>query len=84
MLQVVGVHAMARSMLPTEANLLFSSTSSVWSQAGAAHYAAANGYLDSMAQLWQCIGIPATAVNFGPFGTVGMAVDLGYATQSKP
>ncbi|KAL4433581.1 hypothetical protein ABPG75_000022, partial [Micractinium tetrahymenae] len=79
---VVGAHSLARSMLPVEANLLFSSTSSVWSQAGAAHYAAANSYLDRMAQVWQCIGMPATAVNFGPSGTVGMAAELGAAMEA--
>lgn len=80
----MGAHALARSLLPTEANLLFSSTSSVWSQAGAAHYAAANSYLDCVAQLWQCIGMPATALNFGPFGTVGMAAKFGWAIQDVP
>lgn len=46
---------------------LFSSTSAAWSQAGAAHYAAGNSYLDATAAAARAAGLPTTAVNFGPF-----------------
>jgi hypothetical protein len=54
-------------------NVYFSSTSAGWSQAGAGHYAAANNFLDSLANRTYHSGQPATSVNFGPFGVTGMA-----------
>lgn len=66
-----------------ETNLLFSSIASVWSPAGAAHYAAANSYLDCIAEWLQRVGMPATAVNFGPFGTLGMVAQFGCDEQNQ-
>ena len=60
--QAVGLDEMAASLPPPESLLLFSSTSAVWSQTGAGHYAAANAYLDSAAWARQHAGLPATAV----------------------
>lgn len=70
---------MANCHLPVQSTVLFSSTSSVWSQAGATHYSASNCYLDALAHGWQAAGLPATAVNFGPFGDTGMAAALRWA-----
>lgn len=53
--------------------LLFSSTSAVWSQSGSAHYAAANAALDADAAAGHSVGLPATAVQYGPFAGAGMA-----------
>lgn len=75
--KAVGANALVAAGLPVEASLLFSSTASVWSQAGAAHYSAGNACLDAAAQWWQNAGLPGTAVNFGPFGADGMAASLG-------
>ena len=75
-LQVVGASALADYRLPCQATALFSSTASVWSQAGAGHYSASNCFLDGLAHSWQAAGCPATAVNFGPFGDTGMAAAL--------
>lgn len=75
-LQLVGASALSDYPLPTLSTTLFSSTASVWSQTGAAHYASANGCLDTLAHAWQAAGVPATAVKFGPVGDVGMAADL--------
>lgn len=72
-LQVAGAAALADAQLPVEQAALFSSTSALWSQPGAAAYSAANRCLDGLASAWQAAGRPATAVNFGPFGGVGMA-----------
>jgi len=74
--QVVGASALADYQLPCLATALFSSTASVWSQAGAGHYSASNCYLDGLAQALQAAGRPATAVNFGPFADTGMAASL--------
>jgi hypothetical protein len=76
-MQVVGVSsALGGPGLPLLSNLFFSSTSSVWSQAGAAHYAASNCHLDYHAHAWQAAGFPATSINFGPFSGTGMAASL--------
>lgn len=64
---------LADAQLPVEQAALFSSTSALWSQPGAAAYSAANRCLDGLAHAWQAAGHPATTINFGPFGDVGMA-----------
>jgi len=53
--------------------VFFSSTAAVWSQSGAGHYAAANCALDALAARRQAAGLPATALQLGPFRDVGMA-----------
>jgi KR domain len=66
-LQVTGVAACALPGLAPEHTALLSSTAAVWSQAGAAHYAAGNAFLDATAAAATSAGLPVTAVNFGPF-----------------
>lgn len=68
--------------LPVQSQVLFSSTSSVWSQSGAGHYAAANAFLDGLATRRQHAGLPATAVQFGPFAKTGMASEHVAALAS--
>lgn len=72
-LQVVGATAAIDVPLPFQSQVLFSSTSSIWSQSGAGHYAAANAFLDGLAAEQHHAGLPATAVQFGPFAETGMA-----------
>lgn len=55
---------------------MFSSTSSIWSQSGGGHYAAANSLLDGLAMQKHKKGLPTLAVQFGPFAETGMAA--GY------
>lgn len=71
--QTAGAAAFQRAALPLTSQLLFSSTSAVWSQSGSAHYAAANAFLDSHAAASQVAGLPGTAVQYGPFAGAGMA-----------
>ncbi|RUT04204.1 hypothetical protein DSM106972_044320 [Dulcicalothrix desertica PCC 7102] len=56
-----------------------SSIASVWGSKGQAHYAAANYFLDTLADYRQCLGLPSLSVNWGPWAEVGMAV--GKAEQ---
>ena len=56
------MHALHSVLPPVDSLLLFSSTSSVWSQTGSAHYAAANAYLDAAASVRHHAGLPATSV----------------------
>jgi hypothetical protein len=73
MLQVATAAVFERAALPLRSHLAFSSTSAIWSQTGGAHYASANAYLDAHAARSQLVGLPGTAVQFGPFGSAGMA-----------
>lgn len=53
--------------------LLYSSASAVLGSPSQANYACANGLLDGLAAHRRARGLPATAVNFGPWGRGGMA-----------
>ena len=81
-MQVVGASAADAAGLPFQSQVLFSSTSSVWAQSGAGHYAAANSFLDGLATARQRAGLPATAVQFGPFAETGMASEHVAALAS--
>lgn len=52
--------------------VLISSVSSVWGHSGAAHYAAANAYLDALAVSRSESGRATVSVRFGPFAGTGM------------
>jgi acyl transferase domain-containing protein/acyl-CoA synthetase (AMP-forming)/AMP-acid ligase II/acyl carrier protein len=53
--------------------ICYSSIASVWSSRGQAHYAAANCYLDALCAYRTQKGLPALAVNWGPWNGGGMA-----------
>ncbi|MEV4518461.1 SDR family NAD(P)-dependent oxidoreductase [Dactylosporangium sp. NPDC049525] len=52
---------------PLTAFVLFSSASSLLGSAGQVNYGAANGFLDGLAEALRAGGVPATAVNWGPW-----------------
>lgn len=71
--QAVGAAAFNAAAVPARDAVFFSSTAAVWSQSGAGHYAAANCALDGLAQRRWHAGLPAVALQLGPFRDTGMA-----------
>lgn len=56
--------------------VLFSSSASLLGAQGQSNYAAANGFLDGLAHVRQQQGLPAIAINWGPFQTTGMTANM--------
>ncbi len=63
--------------------ILFSSASAVMGSPAQANYACANALLDGLAAARRSQGLPATAVNFGPWGRGGMASSQAAHRQSQ-
>ncbi|SMG01554.1 type I polyketide synthase [Burkholderia singularis] len=61
--------------------VLFSSNSALVGLGGQANYAAANAFLDAFAHYRLAHGLPALAINWGPWAEVGLAVRAKLAKE---
>ncbi|CDZ78850.1 Polyketide synthase PksM [Legionella massiliensis] len=69
--------------LPLDLFVLFSSASSILGSRRQANYAAANGFLDGLAHLRRQLGLPALAINWGVFHSIGMAAGQFQSLQKR-
>jgi acyl carrier protein len=73
------LHELSRD-LPLDFFALFSSSAALLGSRGLAHYAAANEFLDGLAGHRQSLGLPAVAIDWGPWAQEGMAAseEIGW------
>jgi acyl transferase domain-containing protein/SAM-dependent methyltransferase/acyl carrier protein len=64
--------------MPLDCFVLFSSAAAVWGSSRLAHYAAANGFLDGLAEMRSQLGLPSLSLQFGRLSERGMVPEAEY------
>ncbi|MGW1834819.1 SDR family NAD(P)-dependent oxidoreductase, partial [Streptomyces tubercidicus] len=78
----VNLHEATRDR-DLSAFVLFSSFAGTIGAAGQANYAAANAFLDALAEQRAAEGLSATSIAWGPWGEIGMASDASMAQRMR-
>ena len=68
---------------PLDFFVMFSSASSLFGQPGQGNYSAANACMDALAHRRRAQGLPALAINWGPWSEVGLAARGGVADRGR-
>lgn len=77
---VLNLHTAIRQD-PIQRFVMFSSLAAVIGSAGAANYAAANGFLDGFCKYRQSLGLPALSIAWGPWRAGGLFDNLDKRAQ---
>jgi NADP-dependent 3-hydroxy acid dehydrogenase YdfG/acyl carrier protein len=83
--KVFGTWNLDRLTAETELDffVMFSSASSLFGQPGQGNYAAANACMDALAHRRRAHGLPALAINWGPWSEVGLAARGGVVDRGR-
>ena len=68
---------------PLEFFVCFSSMAALLGSPGQGNYAAANAFMDALIHHRRAIGLPGLTINWGPWGTAGMAAELDSDYQNR-